>query len=85
MTKYLIQRLLQSLLVIAGLLVVVFFVTHALGDPAQLMIPEDAPEELYLEMRAAMGYDDPILVQFGRFFGRAITGDFGGIFSINRG
>lgn len=77
MTKYLIQRLLQSLLVIAGLLVVVFFVTHALGDPAQLMIPEDAPEELYLEMRAAMGYDDPILVQFGRFFGRAIIGDFG--------
>lgn len=77
MSKYLVRRLLQSLLVVVGLLVVVFFVTHALGDPARLIIPENAPEELYLEMRASMGYDDPILVQFGRFFSRAIVGDFG--------
>lgn len=77
MTTYLARRLFQSVFILAGLITVVFFITQVLGDPVRLMLPQEAPLEIVEEMRNAMGYDDPLLVQFARFVGRAAIGDFG--------
>lgn len=56
---------------------VVFFVTHLLGDPARLMLRPEASEQQVQELRESLGLDDPILVQFGRYMGDLARGDFG--------
>ena len=47
----------------------VFFVTHLLGDPARLMLRPEATEEQVAGAARALGLNDPMLVQFGRFMG----------------
>lgn len=47
------------------------------GDPAVLMLPPEASAEQVASFRTAYGYDDPFLVQYGRFMQGALSGDFG--------
>jgi peptide/nickel transport system permease protein len=60
-----------------GLIVVVFFMTHLVGDPVDLMLRPEATEEQRQALRERLGLNDPILVQFGRFVSGAVRGDFG--------
>ena len=60
-----------------GLIVVVFFMTHLVGDPVDLMLRPEATEEQRQAVRERLGLNDPILVQFGRFLGGVVRGDFG--------
>jgi peptide/nickel transport system permease protein len=76
-TQYILRRLVQSVFVLIGLTVVVFFVTHQVGDVARLTLPIDATEEQYRQMRTTLGLDDPLVVQFLRYVGQLIRGDFG--------
>jgi len=77
MLRYLTRRIVHSVAVLVGVLVFVFFVVNMVGDPARLMLPPQAPHELYLDTRRELGLDDPILVQFWRSFSGWATGDFG--------
>ncbi|MFN8525784.1 MAG: ABC transporter permease [Chloroflexota bacterium] len=77
MTAYVLQRALSSLLVILGVSCVTFFLTFLSGDPAVLMLPPNATREQIAAFRADWGFDDPILVQYGRFLSRAWQGDLG--------
>lgn len=77
MTAYIIRRLLYSVAVVVGVSIVVFFITHALGDPVKLMLPLEATQEQYELARETLGFNDPIYVQFLRFAGNAMRGDFG--------
>ncbi len=77
MLRYVLWRLGQSILVLIGLTVVVFFVTHQIGDVARLMLPLDSTQQQYLDMRKALGLDDPIVVQFLRYGAQLLRGDFG--------
>lgn len=72
-----IRRLTHSILILLGLVVAVFFVTHLLGDPARLMLRAEATDEQVEALREQLGLDDPILVQFGRYMGDLLRGDFG--------
>jgi peptide/nickel transport system permease protein len=72
-----VRRFVHSLLVLLGLVVVVFFVTHSLGDPARLMLRPEATEEQVQALRDSLGLNDPLLVQFGRYMGNLARGDFG--------
>jgi peptide/nickel transport system permease protein len=63
--------------VLLGLIVVVFFMTHLVGDPVDLMLRPEATEEQRQALRERLGLNDPLLVQFGRFVGGAVRGDFG--------
>jgi peptide/nickel transport system permease protein len=60
-----------------GLIVVVFFMTHLVGDPASLMLRPEATQEQRQAIRERLGLNDPIQVQFSRFIGGVVTGDFG--------
>jgi peptide/nickel transport system permease protein len=60
-----------------GLIVVVFFVTHLIGDPARLMLRPEATEEQIQAVRDRLGLNDPLGVQFVRFLGNVARGDFG--------
>jgi peptide/nickel transport system permease protein len=68
---------LHSIVVLVGLLVVVFFATSMVGDPARLMVRPEATEEQYQAIRGRLGLNDPLYVRFGRFMGDALRGDFG--------
>jgi peptide/nickel transport system permease protein len=75
--SYLRRRLWQSLLVLLGVSVVVFLILHLTGDPAALLLPPDATAEDIAKFRTAMGFDDPVAVQYVRFLKGAVRGDFG--------
>jgi peptide/nickel transport system permease protein len=77
MTTYLARRLLQSLLVLLGVSFVVFIILHLTGDPALVLLSPDATIEDVERFREAMGFNDPVLVQYGRFLLGALQGDFG--------
>jgi peptide/nickel transport system permease protein len=83
MTTYVIRRCIQSLIVFAAILVIVFLMLQITGDPAAVLMPLDASEEDLRAFRQEMGFDKPLYLQFGRFlFGGPKTdgvmrGDFG--------
>ena len=77
MTTYLVRRLAQSLVVLLGVSFVVFFILHLTGDPAAVLLPPDASAEDLQRFRQMMGFNDPFVVQYGRFLRGALQGDFG--------
>jgi len=56
---------------------VVFVVMRLSGDPAPLLLPPDAPHSEILRLRAELGLDRPLPVQYGVFLGNLARGDFG--------
>src|SRR5215831_20818696 len=77
MKSYLLRRGWQSALVLFGVSVVVFLILHLTGDPALLLLPPDSTAEDVAKFRKAMGFDDPVAVQYARFLKGALRGDFG--------
>ena len=76
MTALVLRRLLRLGVVVTGVTLITFAILHASGDPVALMMAE-APEADRARLREAMGFNDPLPVQFVRFVGRAVRGDFG--------
>jgi peptide/nickel transport system permease protein len=77
MSQFIMRRLLYSVAVVVGVSIFVFIITHLLGDPARMMLPLESTDEEVAAFREAMGFNDPILVQFWRFATNAVKGDFG--------
>ena len=77
MIRFVLSRLLQSLVALAILSVVVFVLARATGDPLQLVLPMSATPEDYAEARRYLGLDRPYVEQYLSFVRRAVTGDFG--------
>jgi ABC-type dipeptide/oligopeptide/nickel transport system permease component len=75
-TAVVVRRVVRLAVVLAGVSLVTFSILHVSGDPVALMMPE-APESDRAVLRRAMGFDDPVVVQFGRFLGNTARGDFG--------
>jgi peptide/nickel transport system permease protein len=76
MLTLLVRRVLRLVIVLAGVSVVTFAILHVSGDPVSLMMPE-APEADRAALRQAMGFNEPLPVQFVRFVGKIGRGDFG--------
>jgi len=80
--KYIAGRLVQLVPVLLIISVIVFAIMRVLpGDPAQLMLAGAeggavTPERI-AELREEMGLNDPTYVQYLRFLGNALLGDFG--------
>jgi ABC-type dipeptide/oligopeptide/nickel transport system permease component len=72
----LVRRVARLLVVLVGVSLVTFAILQASGDPVALMMPE-APESDRAVLRQAMGFNDPLPVQFARFVGNIARGDFG--------
>ena len=77
MVRFVVFRLLQSLVALAILSVVVFVLARATGDPLHMILPMNASEEDYVNARKYLGLDRPYVEQYLSFVGRAVTGDFG--------
>ena len=77
MGRYFFSKLIQSLLLLFGVLFLVFMMVRVTGDPAALMLSREASPEQLEAFREEMGFNDPVLIQFNRFMKGAIKGDFG--------
>jgi peptide/nickel transport system permease protein len=77
MLRYSLRRALFSALVVLGVLILVFIVVDQIGDPARLMLPTDAPQQVYLDLRERLGLDDPFHERLWRTFSGWFRGDFG--------
>lgn len=77
MGRFIARRTWQGLIVIVGVTIVVFVVTRLIGDPVRLMLPLEATVEERAAFSAALGFDRPILTQFGDFVAGALRLDFG--------
>jgi ABC-type dipeptide/oligopeptide/nickel transport system permease component len=70
-------RLVRALLALWLVSTVVFVVMRLSGDPVPLLLPPDAPRSEIVRVRAELGLDQPILVQYGIFLANVVRGDFG--------
>jgi peptide/nickel transport system permease protein len=79
MSRYIGQRLIGAIPVLWGVATLVFVVMRLLpGDPATLMLSEGgASAEAIATLRDAMGLNDPLPVQYGRYLFRLLRGDLG--------
>jgi len=77
MQRYFLSKLGQSILLVLGVIILVFFMVRVTGDPARLMMPREASAEDMEAFREHMGFNRPLTVQFWDYFTGAIVGDFG--------
>lgn len=74
-------RLVQMIVVLLGISFLTFLLTYmAPGDPVRTMFAATGvipSEEVMNEVRETMGLNDPFLVQYGRWLGNCLKGDFG--------
>lgn len=78
MWTYTLRRLLYAIPVLLGVSVVVFLLIQlAPGDAADLLIPPEAPKEVADQLRARLGLDQPVYIQYVRWLGRLLQGDLG--------
>jgi len=75
--SYIASRALQAFIVLIGVSAIVFFALFLTGDPAALMMPPEASKQEIAAFREAMGFNDPIFLQYGRFLLGALHGDLG--------
>ena len=82
--RYIARRLVQTLGVIFVVTILAFLLVRlAPGNPARLMLPETATEEQVQLMEEYLGLDKPLVVQYGKYIGGMLRGDFGTSFSYN--
>ncbi|WP_421906258.1 ABC transporter permease [Mameliella sp.] len=82
--RFLLSRAAQGLIVMFGVSALVFFALFLTGDPAVLMMAPDSTAAEIDDFREAMGFDDPIIVQYGRFLVDALQGDLGSSLRYSR-
>lgn len=76
--RYLVRRMLSSLVSVAGVAVLVFLFLHLIpGDPVDNLLGEDARPQDKLELRQCLDLDQPLPVQFGRFVRSVWDGTLG--------
>lgn len=77
MLAFIIRRLAQSVLVMLFVALIAFVIFRYVGDPITSMVGVETRLEDQEIMRDRLGLNDPVVVQFARFIGNALQGEFG--------
>ncbi len=78
MVKHIVRRLLVAVVLVLGAASLVFVMLHAVpGDPVRVFLGDFATEEQIAAVRAKMGLDRPLPVQYLDWLGGAVRGDLG--------
>jgi len=77
MLRFAAVRLARAALTIVMVVSFAFLVLRLSGDPAQIIMGADAPPEAVEAFRTAWGLDEPLWVQYLRYFGAILSGDLG--------
>ncbi len=70
-------RLVQGVMTAFLVFTVVFFIMRLSGDPTMLFLPAEATQADMVRFRQEMGWDRPLVVQYVRYLGDVVRGDFG--------
>lgn len=84
MREFVLRRLVRGLLTVWFVLTLVFVASRVAGDPAQLLLPDNATPEQLAEMRMRLGLDQPLTTQYLVYLGGVVRGDFGESFRERR-
>ncbi len=77
MFAFILQRLIQAVIVMITVAFIAFMLFQYVGDPVVFLLGQDATPEQIRELRADLGLDKSFIVQFGAFLGNAVQGEFG--------
>ncbi|MDP2948042.1 MAG: ABC transporter permease [Chloroflexota bacterium] len=77
MQRYILRRALQGVVTLFVVTLVVFALGRLIGNPVDLLLPDDATEEDYQRIKQHLGLDKPIVQQLGIFYRNALRGDLG--------
>ncbi len=83
MLVFAVRRLIQSAIVLFAVSLVVFVGIYAIGNPVDILIPDDAGEAEREAAMRSLGLDRPLPVQYGIFLAHALQGDLGTSFVYN--
>lgn len=84
MVRYIIKRLLMLIPVILGVTFIVFFILNlSPGDPAAVILGDQATAEALEMKREELGLNDPLLVRYGNYMWDLIHGDLGTSYKNN--
>lgn len=74
---FFLRKLFQAAMLLAGVALISFILFQYLGDPVANMLPESATEVERMQLRASLGLNDPVFVQFLHYLSRLLHGNFG--------
>ena len=75
---YVARRLMAAALILLGISLVTFLLLYLLpADPARQIAGRSASTQTVASIRAQLGLDQPLPVQYGRYLGRLVQGDLG--------
>src|SRR5215212_4612984 len=78
MARHIVRRLLVALVLVVGSASLVFVLLHAIpGDPVRLFLGDFATEDQIVAVRAKMGLDQPLAVQYLNWFAGILQGNLG--------
>ena len=77
MVSFIIQRLLQAVVVMVCVALIAFMLFQYVGDPVVFLLGQDATPQQIHELRSDLGLDKSVVVQFGNFLANAVQGEFG--------
>ena len=77
MKRFILKRLIASIIILWLATVLVFSLSRAAGDPTFLFISEYTTDEVIAEWRVEFGLDRPLPVQYFNWLAKAVRGDFG--------
>lgn len=84
MLKYIYKRLLFLIPVLLGVSLIVFTLLYITpGDPARMILGENAAQEQIDILREEMGLNDSFIVQYAKYVGRLFTGNLGTSYSTS--
>ena len=85
MAKHIAKRILITIPVLIGMVLVIFFMLNVVpGDPVTVMMREHVKEDLIEGLRKSMHLDDPFLVRYFRYVWDMLHGDLGISWKLNR-
>jgi peptide/nickel transport system permease protein len=82
--SYILRRIAYAFFTLLGVVSILFFLLHLTGDPASLYVPARASPAQVALFRQAHGFNDPLPLQYVRFIGDALHGDFGTSLTFGR-
>ena len=85
MGKYVVKRVLVTIPVLLGMILLVFFMLNVVpGDPVTVMMKERLNVDVIENLRASMHLDDPFFLRYLRYIWDALHGDLGTSWKMNR-
>jgi len=74
MLAFVVQRLIQAIMVMVSVAFIAFLLFQYVGDPVLFMLGQDATADQIAALRKDLGLDQPFIVQFGHFLLNAVPG-----------